>query len=227
MDCLIEKIGNIISNPFISQLLGLVAGLFTSFFSWWVLFRFMVPIITTSDAISKTKSTVALEEDDDKTGFRYRIKLENSGYRPIIDLELRAFVRIKGLKNPHSDTWEVAHLPMNLNGDKIYSTPLMNPVRKSKIRTLLRIYPNHTDYFTRPHFPAHIREKSREKKLLLEDLLSLGSSANLRIAISGVDGLTGARKVFIKNYRLQDIKLSEFTKYSTAIRGIERLPPFM
>lgn len=221
---LIKVIGKIISNPFVSQFLGLIIGLFTSFFSWWVLFRYMAPVITISDAISKTKSKVALEEDDDKTGFRYRIKLENSGQRSIVDLELRAVVRIKGLNDPHSKTWELAYLPMNLSGEKIYSIPLMGPVRKTKIRTLLRIYPNHTDYFTRPHYPVHIREKARQKKLLLEDLLALGSSANIRITMSGFDELTGARKVFIKNYNLQDIKFAEFDKNRTTITAFERLP---
>jgi len=213
----IQMIQQALANPIVSQFAGLIIGLFTSFFSWWVLFRWMAPTITLSDAISKTSSRVPLEEDDDKSGVRYRIKFENSGRRPIIDLEVQALVRIKGLVDPQSTIWEVVHLPMETDGEKVYSIPLMNPVRTSKLRTRLRICPNHTKYCARPQFPPHIREKATKKELLLEDLLSLGTSSQLRVIISGFDELTGSRKLFMKTYLPTDIKFGEFERNSLAI----------
>ena len=206
-----------LANPLVSQFVGLIIGLFTSFFSWWVLFRWMSPTITLSDGISKTNSKVPINEDDDRSGVRYRIKFENSGRRPVVDLEVRVFVRIKGLVDPKSTIWEVVHLPMETDGEKVYSIPLMNPVRKSKLRTRLRICLNHTNYCTKPHFPSHIREKAARKELQLEDLLSFGTAADFRVITSGFDELTGARKVFLKTYSARDIKFGEFDRNGLSI----------
>lgn len=216
---IVQTIQQTLSNPIISQFIGLIIGLFTSFFSWWVLFRLMAPNITVSDSISKTKSKIPVADDDDKSGVRYRIKFENSGRRSIIDIEVRAAVRIKGLINPSSQIWTIVHIPMETDGEKVYSIALMNPVRKSKLRTRLRICPNHTDYCTRPLLPLHIREKATRKELILEDLLALGVAAELRITFSGFDELTGARKVFRKIYQVTDIKLGEFERKSLLIKN--------
>lgn len=207
-----STIEHALSNPVISQFVGLIVGLFTSFFSWWVLFRWMSPRLALSDAITKSKSKIPLNEDDDKTGFRYRIKFENRGRRPVIDLQVRVYVRIKGLIDPLSTIWEVVHLPLATDGEKTYSIAVMNPVKKSKLRTRLRICVNHTDYCTRPHFPKNIREKAAKKELLLEDLLLLGTATEIRVVLSGFDELTGARKVFMKTYLSSNILLGTFTK---------------
>lgn len=219
-----SAIEKVLTNPFISQFVGLLVGLFTSFFSWWVLFRWMAPTISLSDSISKTSSTVSLEDDDDKSGVRYRIKIENSGRRPAIDLEVRAFIRIKGLVDPQSSNWEVVHLPLDTSGERVWSIPLMNSVRKSKLRTILRICLNHTDYCTKAHFPAHIREKAARKELLLEDLLSLGTTSQFRVIVSGFDEFTGARKVFMKTYLPTDIRFGEFERKSLAIAQVAPNP---
>lgn len=213
-----------LTNPIVSQFVGLLVGLFTSFFSWWMLFRWMSPTISISDAISKTSSTVPLDEDDDKSGVRYRIKIENSGRRPAIDLEVRAFVRIKGLVDRQSTIWELVYLPLDTSGERVWSIPLMNPVRKSKLRTILRICLNHTDYCTRAHFPPHIREKAARKTLLLEDLLSLGTAAQFRVIVSGFDEFTGARKVFIKTYLPTDLKSGDFQRRTLAIEQVAPNP---
>lgn len=207
----------LLANPVVSQFIGLLVGLFTSFFSWWMLFRWMAPTISISNSISRTPSSVSPEEDDDKSGARYRIKIENSGRRPAVDLQVSVFVRLKGLNDPQSTIWEVIHLPLATSGETTWTTPLMNPVRKSKLRTRLRICLNHTDYCAKPHFPEHIREKAARKALLLEDLLSLGTQAQVGVMVSGYDEFSGARKVFMKTYHLSDIKCGEFERKTLLI----------
>ena len=155
---------------------------------------------------------------------RYRIKIENSGRRPAVDLEVSVFVRIKGLNDPQSTIWEVVHLPLNTTGERTWTTPLMNPVRKSKLRTRLRICLNHTDYCTKAHFPEHIREKAARKSLLLEDLLSLGTESQVGVMVSGFDEFSGARKVFMKTYLPSDIKFGEFERRSLAIAQVAPNP---
>jgi len=208
---------DLLANPVISQFIGLLVGLFTSFFSWWVLFRWMAPTISISSSISRTPSSVSSEEDDDKSGARYRIKIENSGRRPAVDLQVTVFVRVKGLNDHQSTIWEVVHLPLATSGETTWTTPLMNPVRKSKLRTRLRICLNHTDYCTKPHFPEHICEKVARKELLLEDLLLLGTQAQVGVMVSGYDEFSGARKVFMKTYHSSDIKCGEFERKSLLI----------
>lgn len=207
----------LLSNPIVSQFIGLLVGLFTSFFSWWVLFRWMAPTISISSSISRTPSSVSSEEDDDKSGVRYRIKIENSGRRPAVDLQVSVFVRIKGLNDPQSTIWEIIYLPLATSGEKTWTRPLMNPVRKSKMRTKLRICLNHTDCYAKPHFPQLIREKAVRKELFLEDLLSLGTQAEIGVMVSGYDEFSGARKVFMKTYHLSDIKCGEFERKSLLI----------
>lgn len=107
----------LLANPIVSQFIGLLVGLFTSFFSWWVLFRWMAPTISISSSISRTPSSVSLEDDDDKSGARYRIKIENSGHRPAVDLQVSVFVRVKGLNDPQSTIWEIIHLPLATSGE--------------------------------------------------------------------------------------------------------------
>ncbi|MGC2424188.1 MAG: hypothetical protein WA666_07555 [Nitrospirota bacterium] len=211
-----------LSNPVIAQFLGLIVGLFTSFFSWWILMRWLSPSITLSDNVSKTTTSIPLEEDDDKSGLRYRIKFENSGSRTIVDLQIQTYVRIKGLWKTSPNIWEVVHLPLNTNGEKIYSIPIIRPVRKSKLRTRLRICLNHFDYCTRPMFPDHIREKATQKTLILEDLMSCGTSTELIVVSSGYDEFTGTRKVFMKTYYASNIIYGEFSSNSLAI--VEEVP---
>lgn len=170
-----------------------------------------------SDSISRTPSSVSAEEDDDKSGVRYRIKIENSGRRPAVDLQVTVFVRVKGLNDPQSTIWEVIHLPLATSGETKWTSLLMNPVRKSKLRTILRICLNHTDYCAKPHFPEHIRQKAARKELLLEDLLSLGTQAQVGVMISGYDEFSGARKVFMNTYHPSDIKCGEFERKSLFI----------
>lgn len=207
----------LLSNPIISQFIGLAVGLFTSFFSWWVLFRWMAPKITLSNNIGKTKSSTPIEHDEDKSGWRYRIKFENSGRRSVIDLQVRAYARIKGLYGPDSGIWESVKIPITTDGEDVYSIPLMNPVRRSKIRVRMKFYLNKAEYFRRPEFPPSIRDKAIQRTLLMEDLLSSGTAAELRVIVSGYDELTGARKVTERIYKLQNVKQGEFERKGLSI----------
>lgn len=212
----------LLSNPIVSQFIGLFVGLFTSFFSWWVLFRWMAPKITLSDHISKTKSSTPIENDEDKSGWRYRFKFENSGRRPVIDLEVRAYVRIKGLYGPDSGIWESVQIPVRTDGGEVYSRTLIGPVRKTKLRTRLKLYLNKADYFRRPEFPPSIRDKAMQRTLTLEDLLNSGTASEVRVIVSGFDELTGARKVSEKLYKLENVKQGDFERKGLLV--IEEVP---
>jgi hypothetical protein len=171
----------------------------------------MAPRVTLSNYIAKSRTSPPKETDENKSGWDYRIKFQNSGRRPIIDLEVRVYVRIKGLYEQAPGVLETAVVPLNSDGDTVYSMPFMPSVRKNNLRIRLALHLNQIEYFRRPAFPQQlIRDKATQHTLLLEDILTSGNKAEIRVVISGFDELTGARKVVVKMYKVEDIKEGEF-----------------
>lgn len=188
----------------ISILIGLLTGILTALIAWWILFHCIIPRIHFSSSISKTPT------QDDKSGYRYRFKLENAGRRSIIDVELMARLRIKGLLADYPNNWEVINIPLGANGRR-YKIPRILPIRRRRVRYIMRLYVNRVDEFREPIYPEHIRRKAEKQSLLLEDILSLGSQATLQIHAFGYDEFSGARKLFIsKFYTIHDIKEGPF-----------------
>lgn len=98
------------------------------------------------------------------------------------------------------------------DGGKIYSYPNVDPFRRSKIRWTLPLHINSIESFSNSPYPADIRAKAEAKSLLLEELLSLGTAAEVRVIASGYDEFSGARKMYEKTYHLDDVKLGKFIK---------------
>ena len=192
-----------LANPIVAQFLGLAVGLFTSFFSWWVLFRWLTPCIALSPSVSKTI---------EKSSITYKFQFANVGRRTVIDLQVRALIRIKGLIDPASSVWQVAHLVMREDGDRVYSYPNVDPMRRSGIRWTLPLLINKVESFKRSPYPAHIRAKAEQESLLLEEVLSLGTAAEIRVIVSGYDEFSGARKIYEKTYLPRDVKSGKFVK---------------
>ena len=207
-----SAIEQILTNPIVAQFVGLVVGLVASFFSWWVLFRWLAPSIALSTSICKSAGKTVTNEAINKSGFTYNVQFANIGYRTIVDLQVRALIRIKGLVDPESSTWQVTHFAMRDDGDKIYSYPNVNPIRRSRIRWTLPLYINSVESFKKPPFPAYIRAKAEGKSLLLEELLSLGSAAEIRVIASGYDEFSGAKKIFERTYFRHHVKFGRFEK---------------
>jgi hypothetical protein len=98
------------------------------------------------------------------------------------------------------------------DGGKVYSYPNVNPFRRSKIRWTLPLHIDNVNSFKRSPYPDHIRAKAEEKSLLLEELLSLGTAAEVRVIASGYDEFSGARKIYEKTYFAHDVKFGRFVK---------------
>lgn len=164
-------------------------------------------------------TSTPIEDNDNNSGWDYRIKFENSGRRAIIDLEVRVYVRIKGLYEQSPGVLETALLPLAADGEKVYARPFMYPARKTNLRIRLKLHLNTVEYFRKPTFPQTlVREKATQRTLLLEDLLTSGKEAELNVVVSGFDELTGARKVVVKTYKVQDIREGEFEYRGLSIR---------
>jgi hypothetical protein len=184
----------------ISNLIGLLIGLFTSFLTWWILFHAIVPKISFAKDISK------LPSDDDPSEWRYRIKFANVGRRALVDIQVLARFSIKGLTAPGN--WVTFNIPLEWNGDTKAEMPRLT----KKNNRVLRLFVSHTlDLKRSTLYPTNIRDKAIAVTLTLEDLFSLGTESSLIIWVFGYDEFSGSRKLFrSQDYQITDIKEGRF-----------------
>lgn len=188
-----------ISELIISNAIGLVLGLGTSFFSWWVLFHKIVPKIEFCPYISK----IPRGKDG---GFSYRIKFKNTGKRAIIDVQCtaRLVVDWEGTKK----NWTVAYIPLNSSGDRKTELP---KVGKGGSRVLYFYLKDITTFKISHKYPDEFREKASENTITLEDILALGEKSEIKIYVTGYDEFSGSKKVFESKYfSVSDIKNGVF-----------------
>ncbi|MBS1572994.1 MAG: hypothetical protein JST62_11405 [Bacteroidetes bacterium] len=188
-----------VSDIIISTLTGVVA----SFFVWWLTFKYLVPKINFADKISK------LQTDENGSGFRYRIKFENSGNRNIIDLQVLIRLRIRGIRQEQPKNWEVVYLPTSSLEYK--NVAIVRPASSSGLRPVLEIKTYECDYFQRTIFPDNIRILAQNNQLTLDQVLNIGQEAEFQIMVLGYDEFSGARKFYeSKNYTINDIAEGHF-----------------
>lgn len=191
----------------IDLLWGIAIGIATNLLSWWILFHLIVPNLRFSQDISKT-TTAKIK--DDKSGYKYRVKIENSGKRTIIDVELLARLRIKGISK-YKTNWHIINIPLSSEG-KGYKIPRLLPIKKKLARrhTIRLLINNVNEFKTSLSYPKDFREKAKKEILCLEDLLELGSKASLQIVAFGYDEFSGTKKLFIGEYNRDSIKEGRF-----------------
>lgn len=205
-------------------LVGLVTGIFTNLASWWILFHGIVPDIRFFPLISKISSSNVIDEN--MSGFKYRIKLENVGKRTIIDVELMARLRVKGLRKISKDNWWVVYIPLEpVMNSREYRIPQVLPTAIGKARShIFELHINFVDEFrTSKLYPEIIRKKAEQKQLLLEDLLNLGRKATLDIATFGYDEFSGTRKLFLYQYTVNKIGRGTFKKLNKTLPPLRYL----
>lgn len=201
-------------------IVGIVLGIVTNFIAWAILFHYFIPKIRFSEQLSKVRIKKTRE---DRSGYRFRVKIENAGRRRIIDIELTARLSVKGLRT--KSIWNTLYIPLSPNGDSSYRIPMLLPAirRVSGRRKIIFLYPNSTDILRDwSIFPEEMREKARNKELLLEDLLKLGTEAKLEIHAYCYDSFSGTRKLFISEPYTVDVngKIPEGQFDSTSLAVI-------
>lgn len=194
----------------ISILIGLFIGILTNLIAWWILFHHIVPKIYFSHSISK------IPTQEDKSGYKYRFKIQNLGKRPIIDVELIARIRLKGAGDFPRNI-RIVDIPLSKKAISHRIPIIMSGDDTGKI---LKLFVNEVDEFRDlARYPDYIKIKSNEKILLLEDVLSIGSEATLQIFAFGYDEFSGSRKVFIsKFYTVDDIKEGRFDFHGLTVK---------
>jgi hypothetical protein len=198
-----------------SDILNLIVGIFigiaTNLFSWWILFHGFSPILRFSPSVCKTSRNPT---PGNKTKYVYRVKLENSGKRGIIDVELMVRLRLKGLEGYPKGLSQVVYIPLGSNGETTHRIPSISPAKKSGSRPILIFCTEvQSEFRNLNNYPKHIVNKAKGKSLLLEDVLKLSSDTFFQIIGFGYDEFSGSRKVFrSKKYTLQDIIYGNFDR---------------
>lgn len=187
--------------------IGFLFGIIASLLAWWFQFHLIVPNIQFSPYISKIPSV------ENKSGYKYRIKLENSGRRSVIDIEIMVKLRIKGVGD-FPNNWIVNYIPLGDFGIT-HRIPIIIRKKTETYGHTLTLDVNEVVEFKNlerlERYPDNIKRKAKENTLLLEDVLNLGSEANIRIEAFGFDEFSGARKFFkSKFYTIHDIKEGKF-----------------
>ena len=190
-------------------LVGIVIGIATNLAAWWFLFHLIVPKLTFSVSISKIP---APKNENERSGFKYRIKIQNSGKRGVIDVDVMARLRIRGISNISKTNWHVINMPISSEG-KVYKIPRILSIKNKSAHThtLKLLINNVPEIQHNLIYPKKIRDKAKKHTLVLEDLLSLGTESNIQIIAFGYDEFSGTRKIFVsKRYILNDIKVGSF-----------------
>ena len=141
----------------ISILIGLFIGILTNLIAWWILFHHIVPKIYFSHSISK------IPTQEDKSGYKYRFKIQNLGKRPIIDVELIARIRLKGAGDFPRNI-RIVDIPLSKKAISHRIPIIMSGDDTGKI---LKLFVNEVDEFRDlARYPDYIKIKSDEKILL-------------------------------------------------------------
>lgn len=181
-------------------IIGIVFGILTNFFVWYLLFHWLSPKISFDAFIEKRPRRPSA---DDRSSLGYWIRFRNVRKRLIVDLEISA-------------AFITDYPPEYLPGIVSLITIPLDEYDKSitKIRFLMKNHPrmlrllvNSTEEFRIKNiFPQKIKRNSKNKVLNLEELFSLGPESKIRIVITGFDSFSGSKKIFIKEYHMHDIK---------------------
>lgn len=211
----IPRCQSVMTATFWDQLLAFALGILTNFIVWFILFHLLVPRIRFSPMISRVDTAKTAY---DKSGFRYRFRIENTGWRNIVDVELTARLSFRGEK---TGTWNTLYIPLNATGELAWRIPILYPAKRgiARRRPIMFLHPNSSHELLHwTAVPAHIRKKAHAKKVTLEDLLSLGSSAKLRVQAYCYDSFSGARKVYVSHeYTLASVAPRPFKHTSVEI----------
>jgi hypothetical protein len=185
-------------NLVFSLAVGILIGILASMAAWWILFHHFGPKIAFSHDIS---SVAGIGADSKPT---YCVKIVNSGRRQIIDLEVIARIRIRGVDSRAPRSWHIIELSLSKS-----QIPRFKPGGDSTIL----VYPVDIGEFKKAIYPDQVGVGAHRREFDLGDLFRLGTAAELRVMIFGYDGFSGARKFFESHDYTADSVKSGFFEF--------------
>lgn len=162
---------------------GFLLGIVASVIVWYVLEHLIVPRVEFLPVIYKSKT------HENPSGYKYRIKFRNIGLREILDFELFAKLRLRGVSS--TTNWRAVYIP--IDDPRI---PLIPSHRGSAKRLAVQLLVSEIPDHAAAILPSGLRSARDNGSLTLEDLMALGNEGTLEIVGFGYDAFSGARKVF-------------------------------
>ena len=188
-------------SPLASHIVHLLIGLVGLFALWRLLIYWLPPAISFSEYLNKGTDWGKYGNEVHKSRSVYIIEMTNAGRRPVIDIQLRAYIRFFGISTNSAS--QIIHLALR-KGETVCSIPIMNPFCTVHSGTVIRFGID----FSRIQancFRVELREKIMNQTLLIEDMLSKGTEHQVCVIASGADRFSGSRKAFLKTYPLAKI----------------------
>ncbi len=179
----------------VSVVVGIAVGVISGLATWWITARAITPRFELSDEISK------LRDGSGATPWLYRVKLLNIKRPwlpdgPLVDVTVTASLRIRGLRAELSETWIRVRIPVGGDGE----LPL---VKRSRV---VRLNAHAIDERFALLLPPELLEAWKERRLALDDLFGLGSSARLEVVVGASHSYTQARSTVVATYRPESVK---------------------
>lgn len=163
---------------------GFVLGILASIIAWYVLQHHVVPALEFFPKIYKART------DENPSGYKYRIKFQNAGRREILDFELFAKLRIRGLSPNHPGVWRAIYIPVD--DPRI---PRIASHRGTAKRLAVQLLVSDVSAHVVSALPEELQEVHKKGQLSLEQLMGLGCEVTLEMIGFGYDAFSGARKV--------------------------------
>ena len=171
-----------------------IIGIVTGILGWAILAHIVVPSLSFSKNIAKTY---------EGNKFRYRIKVNNTGWRSIIDVQLAARLRVADLSTEPGRV-QVIYIPIGYE-----HTPIIPPHKKMLFH--LRI--TNIDTYGLELLPKKVADSIKNGTVTLEDMLKINQDSTLQFYLFGYDRFSGARKLFeSKRYTHEHVILGSFPK---------------
>lgn len=172
-----------------------VLGIIASLIAWYVLQHHVIPKVEFFPEIYRA------ETDETPCGFKYRVRFRNTGRREILDFEIFAKLRVRGLNHSRLRSWRVIYIPVD--DRRIPRVPShRGTAKRLAVQLLVSEVPAHAV----AAFPVEMRTAYGDGQPTLEKIMGLGEEATLQMIGFGYDAFSGARKVVqSKIYHIDDI----------------------
>ena len=162
---------------------GFLLGIVASVSVWYVLEHLLVPRVEFLPAIYRSKT------QENPSGYKYRVKFRNIGRREILDFELFAKLRLRGVSS--TANWRAVYIP--IDDSRIPRIPSHRKSGKRlAVQLLVSEIPDHAAAF----LPSELKSARDNGSLTLENLMAFGNEGTLEIVGFGYDAFSGTRKVF-------------------------------
>lgn len=172
-------------HDFIPYIASLLLGIGSSFFAWWLLQHYLTPNATFSQELAKYRVPGG--------GVIYLIAFENTGRRPMVDIEVIARIGVREYNGAAG--W--AYFSVRTNATQM-------PELEKERRGVVRIYDDREDLsFVDP--PSKGLRDDVNECHDLEQVLNLGAETTVQVHMFCTDAFTGTR---------HHLKSKEYDKYS-------------